>query len=197
MDIIANRVMQWKVAAKSTSDDYVYEKRISFPYLRNGVCARSVAELHAPNAGNDDISDDDLIEYIRFYRVFLFSDENSCSDEWKKYFYVSSAPRDEVSALMLSKNISQKKWSAIPGGGKIAEMQFDSSVTESQKQCLIREGELLSFSSVEYKSVQNSKHGRVLIESCKTENTRVILEFSFGEDLKIQFRAVPREVIEG
>ena len=61
----------------------------------------------------------------------------------------------------------------------------------------MRKGDFIILSSVEYKKAQGRIYGRALISSCKTNEARVILNFSLDERQKFEFKNVAKEIIEG
>lgn len=172
---LANHIAHnWELAEKDYSDNAHFEKRVSPSYHRHRMCARSVIETEVLSPP---ISDDDLLDSIRMYRIYSFPEDGECSLMHADYFYIDLEGMHEWSALDLATDLRERRWGSLIGQTERLELIFDDSIDSRQRNCLLKGETTLSIRGLKISQSGGAITGGALLHSCSFEGKSVLVDF--------------------
>jgi len=192
-----DNILTWSVVEKSEVYETAHEKRVSPPFKRYSMCARTVIEAESPTSSNAIVNDDVIDEQIQMYRIYALPSEAGCRKESiESYFHVTLNNIDEPMGLALARDFSAKRWTKALGLDKPPQFQFDQAISSSRRDCLLNERipfEILSFKALK---AEKGLEGTIILGSCDSADSRILLQFKGGPASSIDFKNIPKQMLE-
>lgn len=188
-------IQHWQIVEQHREGEMMFEKRASKPRRQLGMCIRTFLEIEYD--ATDLAANDDAAESLRTYRMYAFPEASQCSDLLDPYTFFQFKDVAIAEAIVVARRINSKEWITSDSTGTKTEVEFDASISDEQKKCLLDGRAELGVREFKASRIGNVISGTATTHSCSGETEQVIINFSEGDNAELRFRSAPRKMIEG